>query len=75
MSDDIYYHQGIPSDLLTSDYADKRRLKVDDAALIQQVIEASVQASSINREILEQMKLLNARFEEAFNTKLNEGDL
>jgi hypothetical protein len=32
MSDDIFYHQGIPSDLLTSEYAGERRLKVESGS-------------------------------------------
>ena len=53
MSDDIYYHQGIPSDLLTSDYADDRRIKVDAGELISAIVDLSTalkEANSLAKE-------------------------
>ena len=48
---------------------------VGDVELEEPIFRAILDLTSMNSKILEQMKLLNARFEESFDTKLNEGDL
>lgn len=69
----IYSKQGLPEDLLTSDVEGERKLKVD-ANLSEQLATALIESESTNQKILEQLLLLNSRFEEAFNTGLTEAD-
>jgi hypothetical protein len=68
-----YNKKGLPDDLLTSKVYGERRIKVD-ADVELQLIKAMIGLESSNSKILEQMKLLNIRFEEAFDTKLTEAD-
>jgi len=48
---------------------------VNDVELEEPIFRAILDLTSINNKILEQMKLLNARFEESFDTRLDEGDI
>ncbi len=73
----IYSKQGLPEDLLTSDIENERRLKVSSASDIDtNSITAQLLSSvvSTNRDVLAQLKLLNARVEEAFNTGIEGKD-
>lgn len=73
-----YEKKGLPEDLLTSKTEGSRSIKVSSlsdsdtnsiiAALLSQI------SSSIN-DIRGQLKLLNARFEEAFKTRLEGKDI
>ena len=66
----------LPFDLMTNDVKDSRRLKVESVVvdLQKQLAETLITSESTNKMILEQLRLLNNRFEEAFNTGLNEVD-
>ncbi len=59
MSDAILYHQGIPNDLLTSDYAGERRIKVEDSH--QTTAFGEIQVANLNpiTQISAQYGLLN----------------
>ena len=48
---------------------------VNDVELEEPIFRAILDLTSINNKILEQMKILNARFEESFDTRLDEGDI
>lgn len=79
MTDDRkqYALKGIPNDTLTSDIVNERSFKVsiDNLTELYQLTAASlVDSNSVNKKILEQLRLLNNRFEEAFNTKISEID-
>lgn len=73
-----YEKRGLPEDLLTNKIEGERKVKVSSlsdsdtnsiiAALLSQI-------SSSNNDIRDQLKLLNARFEEAFNTRLEGEDI
>ena len=69
----IYSKNGIPEDLLSSDVEGDRRLKVD-ADLESQLAMSVIEANSLSLALLEQLRLLNNRFEEAFNTGITEAD-
>ena len=69
----VFSKQGLPEDLLTSKIEGERKLKVD-ADLAAQLAVAFIESESTNAKMLTQLKLLNARFEEAFNTGLEEKD-
>ena len=47
MSDDVFYHQGIPSDLLTSEYAGERRLKTESSDFYLEVAKGNVPGHAI----------------------------
>lgn len=67
-----------PNDLLTSDKIGERSVKVSitDAQNVDGPLSSLVfDLVASNVAILEQLKLLNARFEETFNTKIEECDL
>ena len=67
----------LPIDLMTSELRNSRRLKVTDdnlVTVIELMMLANVQSESQNNSIINELKLLNARFEEAFNTGLEEKD-
>ena len=74
----------MPIDLMTSELRNERRLKVEAEILAEtggslellllRLISVSSSENQSER-ILEQLKLLNLRFEETFNTGLNESDL
>ena len=67
----------LPIDLMTSELRGDRRLKVSDdslATVIELMMLANAQNESQNNLIISELKLLNARFEEAFNTGLEEKD-
>lgn len=73
-----YTIKGIPNDLLTNEKVNDRRLKVSNADdLNTNSITAKLlnEVVSTNRQILAQLKLLNARTEEAFNTKIEDIDI
>lgn len=67
-----------PNDLLTSDKIGERAVKVeevnpqDELSPIGSLLFDLVSTSA---SILEQVRLINARFEEALNTKITEADL
>ena len=72
-----YSIHGLPNDTLTSDVINERAFKVsiENLSAVGSVLAARlIEMESMNNEILEQMKLLNNRFEETFNTGLNETD-
>jgi len=48
---------------------------VNKQELEERVVSALFDLTSITRDLYEQMKLLNARFEEAFDTKIDERDV
>ena len=48
---------------------------VNKQELEDRVVSALFDLTSITRDVYEQMRLLNARFEEAFETKLDERDV
>ncbi len=48
---------------------------VNKQELEERVVNALLELTSVSCDILEQMKLLNARFEEAFNTNIDERDI
>ena len=48
---------------------------VNKQELEERVVSALLELTSVSCDILEQMKLLNARFEEAFNTNIDERDI
>jgi hypothetical protein len=48
---------------------------VNDQALEERVVNALLDSMSLDRSILGQLRLLNARFEEAFDTKIEEHDI
>ena len=63
---------GIPIDGATDSVKVKTVNKVE---LEDPVVSALFTLTSATNGILDQMKLLNARFEEAFNTKIDERDI
>ena len=63
---------GVPIDGETESVKVKTVNKVE---LEDPVVSALFDLECINRDMLRQMRLLNARFEEAFNTKIDEGDI
>lgn len=72
-----YSIHGIPSDTLTGDKIGERAYKVaiDNMVELNTSLALTViELESSNKRILEQLKLLNDRFEEAFNTGLTEID-
>ena len=69
-----------PIDLMTSEKVNDRRLKVEaeiisSEALILFVAQSLITVESQNSQIIDELKLLNMRIEEAFNTKIKAGDL
>tara|TARA_R110002096_G_scaffold428601_1_gene640516 strand:- start:163 stop:405 length:243 start_codon:yes stop_codon:yes gene_type:complete len=76
-----YKIDGIPSDTLTSDKVGERAYKVslDNQEIVSSLVEAltlaTLKVESQNTDIIEQLKLLNLRFEEAFDTKMNAEDI
>ena len=69
--------EGLPEDLLTSKNIGERKLKVSsDSDTNTDSITANLlnEISTTNKDILAQLILLNARIEEAFNTKIEEMD-
>ena len=74
----LYHKKGLPDDLLTSTTEGEREVKVsliasDDLALF--LAQTLAQSIEQNQEIINQLKLLNIRFEEMANTKLNLEDI
>lgn len=73
-----FIHKGLPNDLLTNQEIDERRLKVEselsEAGLAKASESDSVLLIALS-EIRNELKLLNARFEEMANTKINENDI
>jgi len=63
---------GIPIDGATESVKVKTVNKVE---LEDPVVSAIFDLTSTTKDVLEQMKLLNSRFEEAFNTKIDERDI
>ena len=69
---------GLPKDLLTSKFEGARSLKVsinEVGELLKTLTLALIESESVNHELLSEVKLLNSRIEEAFNTKIQAGDL
>lgn len=80
MANRIHDIKGLPNDILTNEVYNERRLKVDsvnanDADPDSVLAHLLSEISSTNKEILTQLTLLNARIEEAFNTKIGEIDI
>jgi len=74
----LYHKKGLPDDLLTSEIEGARQIKVSPVANEDFEIFLSkilLEQNTTSLKILEQLRLLNIRFEEAFETKINEGDL
>ena len=73
-----FIHKGLPDDLLTSQEIDVRRLKVESELSEIGLGKASESTNVLLialSEIRNELKLLNARFEEMANTKINENDI
>ena len=78
MSNKQFTIKGLPNDLLTDEVVNERKLKVsNDNDRNTDSITASLlnEISVTNKGILSQLILLNARIEEAFNTKIKEMDI
>ena len=74
----LYDKQGLPDDLLTTDIEDEREIKVSPVANEEFEVFFSkilLEQNTISLKILEQLRLLNVRFEEAFDTKIKDGDI
>ncbi len=72
-----YSIHGIPNDILTSDTVNERRLKVEasDAGELLKLNAKVDGLQSLFESVNENLELLNARFEEAFNTGISKEDL
>ena len=74
----LYHKKGIPDDLLTSNKEGGREIKValtKNNQVSTELLKSLYLMRESNKLILNQLELLNARFEEAFQTKINKGDL
>ena len=72
-----YSIHGIPNDILTSDTVNERRLKVEvsDAGELLKLNAKVDGLQSLFESVNENLELLNARLEEAFNTGISKEDL
>lgn len=73
-----YDKEGLPEDLLTSKTIGERELKVsltDANQTTRIMISAITKMAEQNLELLNEIKLLNARLESAFETGIKSGDL
>mgnify|MGYP003643028328 FL=1 len=72
-----YSIHGIPNDTLTSDVINERRFKVEgsDAGELVKLNARVDGLQSLFERVNENLELLNARIEEAFNTGINKEDL
>lgn len=74
----LYHKKGIPEDLYTSETENEREIKVSPVAnedfetFFNKVL---LEQNNIAKRILKQLELLNARFEDTFETDINEVDL
>lgn len=74
----LFHKKGLPDDLLTSEIEGQRQIKVSPVADEDFEIFFSkllLEQNTITLKILDQLKLLNVRFEEAFDTKIKDGDI
>ena len=72
-----YAIHGIPNDTLTSDVINERRFKVEgsDAGELVKLNARVDGLQSLFASVNENLELLNARIEEAFNTGISKEDL
>ena len=75
-----YSIKGIPNDILTNDIVNDRRFKVEsqqdpDVEFTAPTYQLLASLLDVNIETLNQIKLLNARFEEMAETHINEQDI
>ena len=77
MPNRIFTEKGLPNDLLTSEVHNERRLKVE-ASESDELLKLNDKVDglqSIFKSVNENLELLNARIEEAFNTGIRKEDL